>query len=153
MVIEYLKKSEYREALDVVLKSFWALDAKDYSHSGKQSFLGYANLFMFRQRQRKNHISFCAKIDGSIVGMLELRESRHISMLFVSPEHINSGIGSALINRALEQVKVVNSTLQYLTVNSSPYAVHFYGKQGFVALDSMQNDDGFYYTPMALSLT
>lgn len=150
--IDFLQKNEYKRALRVVARSFNKLDAPDYSAYGRRSFFAYASYANFCYRQLNNHLSFAAKVDGKLAGMLELRRQNHISMLFVDPEYTKLGCGRALIERAVEFVKTNNTFCARITVNASPYALAFYKKLGFLSTARLQDEDGFVYTPMALAL-
>ena len=85
------------------------------------------------------------------MGMLTLREKKHISLLFVDAAYHRNGIGSALIKFVAKYV-VNEEGLDVLTVNSSPYAVGFYHKRGFRDTDEETIADGIRFTPMELRL-
>lgn len=74
------------------------------------------------------HRKFTA--DGSIVGMVLVREFWNLSCLFVVPEHQRRGIGTALLVDALTACRGLapNSCIK---LNSSTYAVPFYLSHGF----------------------
>lgn len=46
------------------------------------------------------------------------------------------------------EVLAQNPKIRAITVNASPYAVGFYEKNGFTALDKEQEADGIRFTPM-----
>ena len=50
------------------------------------------------------------------------------------------------------EVLAQNPKIRAVTVNASPYAVGFYEKNGFVALNKEQKADGIRFTPMRKAL-
>lgn len=85
--------------------------------------------------------------NNKLCGVIGLRDDSHIYHLFVSKRAHGQGIGRILYN----YVKTL-STQSHLTVNSSPYAVPFYQRLGFVATEEEQTKDGLLYLPMRIQL-
>jgi predicted GNAT family N-acyltransferase len=54
------------------------------------------------------------------------------------------------MNRFFRDARVTGIT--FVTVNSSPYAVEFYHKMGFVNLSDEIEKDGIRFTPMRMEL-
>ncbi len=153
MKVSAVVMSQYREAVEVAVKSFEHFDASDYSSFGKASFLAYASFWCFSLRQLKGHNSFCTNDqDGAINGMIELRDKSHITMLFVLPTSARQGCGSSLIAFAERFVKQQNKDCKKMTVNSSPFAFEFYKKMGYVQIKPLQDENGFLYIPMEKEL-
>lgn len=150
MVIEKIRRREYRAVLNAVYYSFNTFDAADYTERGCASFMGYASFNNFVYRQRNNHETFVAKEGADIAGMIEIRNKNHISMLFVPPEHIKTGVGRALMEYAISHMKETNKSLHHITVNASPYAYGFYRHMGFRDAEPTVETDGMIYTPMKL---
>lgn len=150
MTIEKIKRKEYRAVLNAVYDSFNTFDAADYTERGCASFMGYASFNNFVYRQRNNHETFVAKVEDDIAGMIETRNRNHISMLFVPPKHIKTGIGRALMEYAIAHMRETNANLHRITVNASPYAYGFYRHMGFLDAEPTVETDGMIYTPMKL---
>jgi GNAT superfamily N-acetyltransferase len=74
------------------------------------------------------HRKFTA--EGSIVGMVLVREFWNLSCLFVLPECQRRGIGKALLADALSACRGLAPDSR-IKLNSSTYAVPFYLSQGF----------------------
>ncbi len=149
MEVSAIAVSQYREAIEVAAQSFDRFDAPDYSDYGRTSFLAYASFWSFSLRQLKGHVAFCTRSnDNKISGMLEIRENRHITMLFVSPDHVKKGIGKTLVTFAEQYIKQANPSCDKITLNSSPYAFGFYKKMGFAQADELKDEGGFVYIPM-----
>lgn len=152
MDIKVLRTSEYAAASRLAERSFNVLDAADYSDYGRRSFLSYASLVCFTFRQLGNHLSFGAHENGELIGIVEVRDARHISMLFVEPGKTRHGVATALFREALRYIRISNRDIEEITVNSSPYARPFYEKMGFRQSAPFVDEGGFVYTPMSLRL-
>jgi ribosomal protein S18 acetylase RimI-like enzyme len=91
-------------------------------------------------------------MEGSrYVGMLSVREKKHISLLCVDEKYHRHGVASALLT-FVKRYAIEEEGVDRLTVNSSPYAVEFYHKKGFKNLQGETVADGIRFTPMELLL-
>ncbi len=131
-----------------ILKSFDDFVAPGYSDEGRREFKKYAapNAFMDR---RSNHRLIIAEVDGELAGVIEIREMRHIALLFVAREFQRRGIAKALFNHAEESIRHHNPDCIRITVNSAPGAVDVYRKLGFQADKDEQCINGIRFTPMS----
>ena len=123
-----------------------------YTEEGGRNFAAYIYPEAIARRQSREHLMFVALLDGEIIGLIELEEFRHISMLFVSPEFQQCGIASRLLERALRFAKKASPGLAEITVYSSPGAVGAYLAWGFVESAPACEASGVRYTPMKLIL-
>ena len=144
--------SDWDEAMELAWDTFVKFDAPDYSKEGIDNF----HKFVTDDNLRKmfvagNYQLFVAKDADRCVGMLSLRERKHISLLFVDAAYHHVGVASALIN-FVAFYAANEEGLDALTVNSSPYAVGFYHKRGFRDLGQEATADGIRYTPMQLDI-
>ena len=62
------------------------------------------------------------------------------------------GVATKLMKVVVNEVLAQNPKIRAITVNASPYAVGFYEKNGFTALDKEQEADGIRFTPMSLRI-
>jgi ribosomal protein S18 acetylase RimI-like enzyme len=152
VTVERIKRREYKKTLDVVYASFHTFDAPYYTKQGCRSFLGYAAPQNFAARQRSGHVTFIARADGEIAGMIEIRNDSHISMLFVSPKFIKAGYGRILMEHGVTHIRARNKKLKKITVNAAPYAYGYYRHMGFTDAAPTEYVDGLSYTPMQLLL-
>ena len=142
---------EWDEAMQLVLRTFTEFDAPDYSEEGIANFHKFITdaelrrLFMTGEYQL-----YVALYEGKILGIISLREKKHISLLFVEGRYHRSGIGKLLISYA--RARAVKEKQECITVNASPYAVGFYLKQGFGRLGEEMTADGIRFTPMKMIL-
>ena len=83
-----------------------------------------------------------------LIGVIALRTGQHISLLFGRGKFHHLGVATKLMKVVENEVLAQNPKIRAITVNASPYAVGFYEKNGFTALDKEQEADGIRFTPM-----
>ena len=128
------------EALELIWKVFMEFEAPDYSQDGVDEFFK-----SIHDDDWLNQIRMYGAYDGDkLVGVIATRkEGTHIALFFVDGKYHRKGIGRKLFQRVLEDNKI-----NYMTVNSSPYAVPVYEKLGFIPTDVEQVKNGLRFTPM-----
>lgn len=139
---------EWENAMGLAWKTFLKFEGNDYEPEGIKNFQD----FITDQSLRKmfligEYILYGAFYRGELVGVVSLRNKEHVSLLFVDEAFHKMGIGRKLINQMQKIAKDLGC--YRLTVNSSPYAVGFYHKVGFVDTNIEQKKDGIRYTPMS----
>ena len=123
-----------------------------YSHGGREEFHRYAASEALQQRSRGDHLTLIAESGGRVVGMLHLRQCRHVAMLFVARSHQRIGIGRALLRAAIQLIHEQGASPGRLTVNSSPNSVEAYRRLGFSPVGPEQVIHGIRFLPMELQL-
>jgi GNAT superfamily N-acetyltransferase len=136
----------------VVSRAFDKAIAPDYSAEGIAAFAEYADPDAMSERLGNNHEALVAEDDGLLVGVVEVRSHRHISMLFVDPEAWGRGIGRALLDAALDLCRAQDPPADVVTVHSSPYAVPFYAHAGFTQDGPATEVRGIISVPMSIAL-
>jgi GNAT superfamily N-acetyltransferase len=150
--INLMNPGEETIVSDLVSSTFQRDIAPLYSREGIFEFLSYANPTALHDRQARNHIVLIASEDESIIGVLELRDYSHVSLLFVKPMHQRKGVGRLLVNEALQLIRVHHPEAHAVTVNSSPNAVEAYKQFGFQISSELQVMNGIKFVPMTLPL-
>lgn len=145
-----LEDSQLKPALDLIREVFLEFEAPDYPEQGIRTFLDYIDFNSIREKIAGNELHMRVCMDGdTIAGVIAMRNVSHISMLFVDRRYHGRGIGRGLFNTARDVILSLRD-IEFFTVNSSPYAVHFYRRLGFVEVDTEQMIDGILFTPMRL---
>lgn len=126
MIIRELKVEDVGSVSELVLRSFTNSIADSLSEEGIASFAHIASLESFLARMHDDNAMFVCEQDGKIQGMIELKEGRHVAMLFVEPGNQRSGIGRRLLREALQSCRV-----EVITVSSSLTSVGAYLRYGF----------------------
>lgn len=94
----------------------------------------------------ETHDTFVAWQGRQAVGVIEVRDAQHVSMLFVRTSHMGLGIATALFARAEEACRTAGGPR--MTVHSSLNAQTFYQRLGFVPTGEPQMTEGFAYISM-----
>ncbi len=123
-----------------------------YSEEGMRSFAAYIYPGAIAKRQSVDCRMFVADLEGEVVGVVEMRDDRHISMLFVDPEFQGCGLSTRLFEKALRIAAKLNPGLSEVTVFSAPNAVEVYRHWGFVETGPEMEHDGIRFLPMRLIL-
>jgi GNAT superfamily N-acetyltransferase len=147
--IDFMQVDDIPRVSQLITDVFNEFEAPEYPPEGIKEFMGYIAEDRMRERlQSSNYFGLVAHADGEIVGVTEVRDWCHISLLFVAPQYHREGIGKALFQRSLEICRQSAMNLTKVTVNSSPYAVPIYEKLGFVRTDEEQLVNGIRFVPM-----
>jgi len=122
---------------------------KYYSVEGNNTFKDYIKPQNILKRVTdKSSQFFTVKINNEIVGIMEIKNKDHISLLFIKKEFHGKGIGKYLFEHYLNKTKRENIEIKIITVNSSIYAEKIYSKLGFIKTNEIQEKDGIKYVPM-----
>lgn len=143
-------RDDWQDAMGLAWKTFLRFEADVYTPEGVQNFENFiTDTTLHRMFVMGAYQMFVALDQDRIVGMITLRDSKHISLLFVDEKYHRRGIGRALM-KYLTEYMVKEMGIRQVTVNASPYGVEFYHKLGFRDLRPEERKDGIIYTPMEL---
>ncbi len=131
---------QIRNAINLIWETFLQFEAPEYSVEGIQSFRNF-----IEDKEIIQTVEFWGAYDSKeLKGVIATNDNRkHICCFFVKAQYHRQGIG-----KKLWEYLCKNSHSKTITVNSSPYAVPFYHKLGFIDTDIEQQSDGIKYTPM-----
>ena len=90
-----------------------------------------------------------AEMDGSLVGVVAVKDDKHLYHLFVAEKYQRQGIAKKLWQLAMKECLNNKNTGEF-TVNSSEYAQDVYKRLGFVARPGPRIKDGVIFFPMSL---
>ena len=156
MEVSYQVRSAYRnewqDAMALAWKTFLRFEADVYSPEGVRNFENFiTDSTLYRMFVMGTYQLFVALDRDKIVGMITLRDSTRISLLFVDEAYHRQGIGRSLI-KYLTDYLITEVGADRVTVNSSPYGVAFYHKLGFRDIRPEVVRDGIIFTPMEFIL-
>jgi GNAT superfamily N-acetyltransferase len=145
--------SEAEAISAMILQVFDEHVAPTFEPEGVAEFHDFINADMLIERAKVN-ITFVAwqhMLSGvesrrRVVGIIDVKETDHVSLLFVRTSHMGLGIATALVARAVEACRAAGRSK--MTVNSSLNAQTFYEHMGFEAVAEPQQTHGFSYVPM-----
>jgi GNAT superfamily N-acetyltransferase len=126
--------------------------APGYSEEGNRFFYDFIVPEKMAQRQLQERVLWCALSDGNIIGIIEMRDGNHISLLFVDKAFHRQGVAKMLMDTAIENAKLKNPDISNIQVHSSPYAVAIYERFGFHPNHDFQVANGIRYLPMEMRL-
>ena len=126
--------------------------APNYSPQGNAEFYKYLDSKAMQERLENNHWILKASDQAELVGVIEIRDNNHLSMLFVKTDKQRQGIGRQLLSAAIEAIKKNRPNLKTLTVHSSPNSVTAYEKMGFESLGEEQTVNGIRFTTMQMHI-
>lgn len=138
--------------MDLAWKTFLEFEKDDYTTIGIENFRTFVKSSDLYKMFLKNQYKVAVACENSkIVGMISIRNDNHISLLFVDKQYHKLGIGTNLIYYLANYVKheILKNNL---TVESSPYAVEFYHKLGFIDSGRQNIKSGIITTPMEKDL-
>lgn len=129
-------------AKNIYLKYNSSFDTKE----GIDNVLKFISFESMRLRFfMEGSLILAAKDDkDAVIGMIEITNYDHISLLFVDDKYFKLGIAAQLF----EEAKNILKSDKY-TVKSSNYALEFYKKLGFVQLfNDIQIENGVHFYSM-----
>ena len=145
-------KQEWDDAMKLAWDTFLIYEAPDYSVRGVHNFRNFVRDPLLKKMfTYGEYIAIGAFSDRRMVGIIGVRNTNHISLLFVDRDYHRNGIASSLIDRYVRDAKKKGIT--YVTVNSSPYAVDFYHKIGFVNITDEVEKDGIRFAQKRLEIS
>ena len=150
--IRAVTDDEWPEAMGLAWHVFLIFEAADYSEEGITNFYRFVtDRILYRMFKAGQYQLFGYYIEDKLVGIISLRNSNHISLLFVDENHQYKGVARSLL-KFVNNYLLTEVGMQEVSVDSSPYAVDFYHHMGFVDMDKEITQNGIRYTPMKFFL-
>ncbi|WP_043201716.1 GNAT family N-acetyltransferase [Pseudomonas putida] len=143
MQIRNLTPDDLPQASIVCLDAFMQAVAPSLSAQGIETFTKVAAPQAFAERMQGDNLMLACVAQGAIAGLIELKEGRHVAMLFIAPGWQRQGIGTRLMNAALEHARV-----DVVTVKASLPSVPAYQRYGFTLAGEVGEFAGLVYQPM-----
>ncbi len=150
MTIREITTRDITAAIDLARAAFNKYIAPEYSQQGIDEFMKTASPEAMAERLQKGNFAYIAELDGTLAGIIEVRDGSHISLFAVDPSHLRHGIGRRLFETAAWRITSTNPGIPSITVNSSPFAVPIYTRLGFKPTGPQQQINGIVFTPMKI---
>ena len=145
-------EKDWEPAMKLAWETFLIFEAQEYSEEGIESFRDFISDQWLKNMFLKGEYQMMVALhDNKIIGFITVRNRSHISLLFVDKKYHRHGIGRTLIEN-LGEYLITEVGMDYMTVDSAPYALEFYHKLGFWDLAPQQNKQGIIYTSMKKNL-
>ncbi len=151
IAISSFQKGEEIEIFEFIKRVYDEFVSSDYTDEGNMFFYNFISAENIAERFDKNkNIILTAKHKGKIVGMIEIRGTNQISLLFVDKSFQGQGIAKKLFAEALRQCINTDVTLKTFYVHASPFSIPIYQKLRFTKTAEIQEVNGIKYLPMEM---
>lgn len=147
MQIRTLTHDDLSSASALCMDAFMQTVAPSLSAQGVETFANVAAAQAFAERMQGDNLLLVCVAGEAITGLIELKEGRHVAMLFVAPGWQRRGIGRRLMNAALEHARA-----EVVTVRASLSSVAAYEHYGFLQAGEVGEFAGLVYQPMEKTL-
>jgi len=145
-------EKDWEPAMKLAWETFLIFEAQEYSEEGIESFRDFISDQWLKNMFLKGEYQMIVALhEEKIIGFITVRNRSHISLLFVDKKYHRQGVGSILIEKMGEYL-ITEVGVDYMTVDSAPYALEFYHKLGFWDLAPQQKKKGIIYTSMKKNL-
>lgn len=125
-MIRTLLDADLDAASAVCMRAFLMAVAPSLAAHGVATFRVIAAPDGFAQRRDQDNLQLVYAASGQLQGVGELKQRRHVAMLFVDPACQRQGVGEALLAALVAQART-----EVLTVSASLPSVDFYARHGF----------------------
>ena len=150
LTIMELDKEKLQEVSELVSKVFLEFEGPNESQEGIKNFKEFVKEESLKEKYESKIMRFVGCFDKNrLVGLISTRDGNHISLLFVDKEYQKRGIANELLKNIILKCE---GEYEYISVNSSIYAVNIYHKFGFVDKKDKQEEDGIRFVPMQLQI-
>jgi len=129
------------------LDAFMLAVAPSLSRQGVETFAKVAAQQAFAERMTGDNLMLVYVVEETLAGLIELKEGRHVAMLFVAPGWQRRGVGRRLMAAALE-----HANGDVVTVRASLSSVKAYERYGFALAGEVGEFAGLVYQPMEKQL-
>ena len=145
MNIQPLSVKDVDIVSQISLRAFMQSVADTVKPEGVETFTSLAKPEAYRSRMENGNVILSAKEGDQVLGVIELKEGKHLAMLFVDPEYQGRGIGRSLLQALIAHIKG-----DTMTVKASLPSVPFYQSNGFKLDGEIGEIAGLIYQPLVL---
>jgi len=147
MSVRIINSADLGSVSSVCIDAFMGAVAPTLENQGINTFQSIASIAGLESRMGANNEMLVYEDNDEVMGFLELKDGRHIAMLFVSPRAQKKGVGKSLILAMLPYVKN-----NIITVSASLTSVQAYLHYGFECVGEASESAGLKYQPMEIEL-
>ncbi|NIW10783.1 MAG: GNAT family N-acetyltransferase [Gammaproteobacteria bacterium] len=142
-MIRTMRREDVSDVSRIVLDSFLHSVSSHLSEQGIATFRTIASEKAFLERMSEENTMLVYESAGAIHGYVEVKEGRHLALLFVDPAKQRKGVGAQLVAEALKYC-----TGGVVTVNASLNSVGTYLGYGFEIAGPEAELQGLRFRPM-----
>lgn len=105
MNIRKLVESDLEAVSALCISAFMTAVAPSLSPQGVATFTQIAAADSFAKRMAGDNLMLVFVQENQVLGVIELKEGRHVAMLFVDPQQQSRGVGRQLVAAALAHAR------------------------------------------------
>ena len=149
ITVRPMRAGEEGKIAELALKTFAAQVADEFSEEGVETFVGMVSPDSLAERISDEDCFFFNACDSdTLVGTLGIRNGNQIFLFFVDTNYQRRGIGRALMNAALAEIKSRYKSAREVIVQSSRCGIKAYESLGFRVTGKEIVQEGIVSTPM-----
>jgi predicted GNAT family N-acyltransferase len=149
-IIKNFSKGQELQIYALIKKVYDEFVAADNTPEGNLFFYDWIKPERILQRQEKEPSLLIAETGHELTGIIEMRDTCWISLLFVHKQFQGQGIASLLFQEAKEIAMKKIPPPEVFYVHASLFSVPVYRKFGFVASGNIEVQNGIKFLPMEL---
>ena len=143
------QSSECESVSALVQRGFSQFIAPDWEASAVSTFTAETSGECIRKLIETAAFHAVAEAAGQLLGFILMPNPSSVGLLFVSPDHLRTGIARELWQSARRHIEAEFNTIKTVELNSSPYAVSAYKALGFYPISEPFHRRGCVATRMA----
>lgn len=152
-MIRRFEPGEEQAVYELIKRVYDEFVAGDYSEAGNNFFYDWIEPSKIAARQADGRNIWVACEDSKLVGVVETRDNKFISLLFVEKGYQGRGIAKELFKVAVNEILKRAPATEYIYVHASPFSVPVYKRLGFTEAGRMTEENGIWYLPMEMNIT
>ena len=146
--IRWALPEDWDPAIEMVWRTFLKFEGRDYSQEGIDNFDTFIHDGSLRRMFLSGSYQVLLALDKSrVIGLASVRNTNHLSLLFVDENYHHQGIGRTLMGDLFRYL-AEEAGEHSMTLTAAPYAVGFYKKLGFYAMRPEEQVAGIRVTFM-----
>ena len=152
MIIKKVSQQEIKQVVDLINKGFDKYMACNYPNESRKLFKEEHSYDKIVEQYNNYELELwgCFE-DENIIGIIGVKNSNNICMLYVDENYQRKGIAKCLFNMIYDKSKF-NKSLNELTVISPLFCMEMFYKLGFVSSGAEQELNGIDVVPMSINL-
>ena len=144
----WAKEDEWAPAMEMIWKTFLKFEGNDYTEEGIRNFFDFITDDKLHAAFLRGDYQMMVALDkGRVIGAGSIRNRNHLSLLFVDEDYHRRGVGKTLLEKLCQYLQREEGE-RYMSLKAAPYAVEFYRKLGFNAVNGEEEYSGIRMTSM-----
>jgi len=127
--------------------------SQENSKEGNQLFYDWITTENIASRQQAQNNLWLAWEQKKLVGVIELRDKQHITLLFVDKSYQGLGIATQLFKKSVNESMNRFPEIDKFFVHASLCSVPAYKSLGFKVTGAAKKENGIYYVPMEMQIS